>query len=88
MSGAERRAVAEFAAGRPMAGDVAGSSTGRKIRLRGRGMAKPGGETGDLYAEIRVVLPETLSPREEELYKELAKVSSFQPRKGETTSDA
>ncbi|HEX5110108.1 MAG TPA: PQQ-binding-like beta-propeller repeat protein [Vicinamibacterales bacterium] len=29
MSGAERRAVAEFAAGRPMAGDVAGSSTGR-----------------------------------------------------------
>jgi polyvinyl alcohol dehydrogenase (cytochrome) len=29
MSGAERRVVAEFAAGRPMAGDVAGSSTGR-----------------------------------------------------------
>jgi len=29
MSGAERRAVAEFVAGRRMAGDVAGSSTGR-----------------------------------------------------------
>jgi polyvinyl alcohol dehydrogenase (cytochrome) len=29
MSGAERRAVAEFIAGRPMSGDVSGSSTGR-----------------------------------------------------------
>ncbi len=66
----------------------AGSSTGRKIRLRGRGMAKAGGEKGDLYAEIRVVLPETLSPREKELYEELAKVSNFQPRKGGTVPDA
>ena len=31
MSGAERRAVAEFVAGRRMAGDVAGSSTGRCV---------------------------------------------------------
>ncbi len=58
----------------------AGSSTGRKIRLRGRGMPKAGGEPGDLYAELRIVMPERLSPREEELYRELAEASSFQPR--------
>lgn len=58
----------------------AGSSTGRKIRLRGRGMPKAGGEPGDQYAEIRIVVPERLSPREEELFRELAEASNFQPR--------
>ena len=57
-----------------------GSSSGRRIRLRGKGLPKPGGEPGDLYAEIRIVLPETLSERERELYRELAQASSVPPR--------
>ncbi|HEX4494619.1 MAG TPA: DnaJ C-terminal domain-containing protein [Thermoanaerobaculia bacterium] len=48
------------------------SSSGRKIRLRERGLAQSGGGKGDLLAEIRIVIPETLSAREIELYKELA----------------
>ena len=48
------------------------SSSGRKIRLRGRGLAQSGGTKGDLLAEIRIVIPETLSDREVELYRELA----------------
>jgi len=60
-----------------------GSSSGRKIRLRGKGLAKAGGakgDRGDLLAEIRVVVPETLTDRERELFEELAEASSFRAR--------
>lgn len=63
-----------------------GSSTGRKIRLRGRGLPRQGRqgsgqrERGDLYAEIRVVVPERLSERERQLFEQLRETSSFQPR--------
>jgi curved DNA-binding protein len=53
----------------------AGSSSGRKIRLRGRGLKRQNGERGDLYAEIRIVVPEQLSERERRLYEELAAIS-------------
>jgi curved DNA-binding protein len=58
----------------------AGSSTGKKIRLRGRGLPQAGGEKGDLIAEIRIVVPETLSERERELFEQLAEASSFRAR--------
>jgi curved DNA-binding protein len=58
----------------------AGSSSGRKIRLRGRGIPQPGGEKGDLLAEIRILVPEKLSDRERELFEELAEESSFRAR--------
>ncbi len=58
----------------------AGSSSGRKIRLRGRGLSQPGGGKGDLLAEIRVVIPDQLSPRERELFEQLAAESEFRPR--------
>lgn len=53
----------------------AGSSSGRKIRLRGRGLAQAGGEKGDLLAEIRIIVPERLTDRERELYEQLARAS-------------
>jgi len=61
----------------------AGSSSGRKIRLRGRGLSKQGGDKGDLLAEIRVVIPDQLSPRERELFEQLAQESEFRPRQWE-----
>jgi curved DNA-binding protein len=57
-----------------------GSSSGRRIRLRGKGFPTPGGERGDLYAEFRVVVPETLTVEERRLFEELARVSRFSPR--------
>jgi curved DNA-binding protein len=57
------------------------SSSGRKIRLRGKGFPNPKGTPGDLYAEIRVVVPEELSAEEEELLRRLAEVSPFKPRR-------
>jgi curved DNA-binding protein len=57
-----------------------GSSSGRKIRLRGKGFPDPKGVAGDLYAEIRIVVPEQLSTRERQLFEALAKESHFTPR--------
>lgn len=53
---------------------------GRKLRLRGRGLAKGQGAAGDLYAAIRIDVPATLTDRERELFEELARTSRFQPR--------
>lgn len=61
----------------------AGSSSGRKIRLRGRGFPATAGEpAGDLIAELRIVVPESLSDRERELFEQLREVSRFRPRGG------
>ncbi|MFH7594487.1 J domain-containing protein [Streptomyces racemochromogenes] len=59
----------------------AGSSSGRRLRLRGEGMPHPRGADGDLYAELRVMVPPTLGDRERELFEELAATSSFDPRR-------
>lgn len=59
----------------------AGSSSGRRLRLRGEGMPGPRGANGDLYAELRIMVPPRLSKRERELLEELAAVSSFDPRR-------
>ncbi|MFI6979085.1 DnaJ C-terminal domain-containing protein [Embleya sp. NPDC050154] len=59
----------------------AGSSSGRRLRLRGEGMPGPRGANGDLYAELRIMVPPRLNDRERELLEELAAVSSFDPRR-------
>ena len=54
-----------------------GSSSGRKIRLRGKGYPGAAGEAGDLLAEFRIQVPERLTDRERELFEELSRVSEF-----------
>lgn len=58
----------------------AGSSTGRKLRLRGQGMPAPRGESGDLYATVKVEVPRRPTDEERELFERLAEVSDFNPR--------
>jgi curved DNA-binding protein len=57
-----------------------GSSSGRRLRLRGQGMPARGSQ-GDLYAEVKIMVPVRPGSRERELFEELAKVSDFDPRK-------
>lgn len=57
-----------------------GSQTGRKLRLKGRGI--PGEPAGDLYLVLEVVLPPADSPRARQLYETMARELSFDPRKG------
>jgi curved DNA-binding protein len=59
-----------------------GTSTGKRLRLKGRGMPNPGGAAGDLFAEVRIVVPTSLSEKERDLFKELAAISTFDPRRG------
>jgi curved DNA-binding protein len=58
----------------------AGSRAGQKLRVRGKGLPKPGGGEGDLYTVLQVATPSVLSEREKELYRELQQASSFNPR--------
>jgi len=57
-----------------------GSSSGRKIRLKGKGFPNAKSGAGNLYAEINIRVPEALSTEERELFEQLAKVSHFTPR--------
>jgi curved DNA-binding protein len=59
-----------------------GSSTGRRLRLRGQGMPGGDGAAGDLYAVVKVEVPKRLSKQERELFERLAEVSKFDPRGG------
>ncbi len=58
----------------------AGTQSGQKLRLRGRGMPNPKGPPGDLYATVGVKVPTQPSPEELELFERLKKVSGFNPR--------
>jgi len=57
-----------------------GSSTGKKLRVRGMGLPIRAGGRGDLIVELAVAVPETPSPEERRVYEELARVSKFDPR--------
>ncbi|MGB4053122.1 MAG: J domain-containing protein, partial [Dysgonamonadaceae bacterium] len=53
-----------------------GTQPGTKLRLKGKGFPvyKKKGKFGDLYVTVKVRIPENLSPREKELFTELAKL--------------
>ena len=59
---------------------AAGTNSGRLLRLGKRGLPKPGGDEGDLFAVVKIVLPPTLNEAENTLFKTLAEGSSFDPR--------
>jgi curved DNA-binding protein len=57
-----------------------GTSSGKRLRLKGRGLGAKR-NPGDLYAEIRIVLPDKLSDEEQHLYEQLAAATTFDPRR-------
>ncbi len=66
-----------------LGGDVdlripAGSSSGKTLRLKGRGL--PGKTPGDQLVEIRIVLPAQLSDEQKSLYEQLERVQQSDPR--------
>jgi curved DNA-binding protein len=60
-----------------------GSSSGRRLRLRSKGMPNPKGKPGDFFAEVRIMVPSRLTKEERRLFEELAAASKFDPRKEE-----
>jgi curved DNA-binding protein len=59
----------------------AGTSSGKRLRLRGRGMPSARSNPGDLYAEARIMVPAHLGDTERELFEQLAANSNFDPRR-------
>lgn len=64
--------------GKVEVGVPTGSQTGRKLRLKGRGL--PGHPVGDLYLLLDVVLPAADTARAKELYETMAREMAFDPR--------
>ncbi|MEW2418487.1 DnaJ C-terminal domain-containing protein [Streptomyces sp. NPDC046866] len=63
-----------------------GSSSGRRLRLRGRGLPSPRGTAGDLYAQVKIMVPPDPEPAERELFRRLAEQSRFDPRANRGTT--
>jgi len=57
-----------------------GTSSGQKLRIAGHGIAPAKGPAGDLYAEIQIVLPESLDDESLESIKRLAERPPLSPR--------
>lgn len=53
----------------------AGSQSGTKIKLRGKGIAPASGAKGDEYVTLQISVPKNTSEREKELLKELQRLS-------------
>jgi curved DNA-binding protein len=54
----------------------AGTASGQKLRVRGRGL----GKDGDLFVVTKIVVPEKISDAQKKLWEQLAKESHFHPR--------
>ncbi len=58
----------------------AGTSSGTKLRIKGRGVICPGEPPGDLMAEIEIALPDHLDETSQELIRQFDKQQSQNPR--------
>lgn len=56
------------------------TSSGHIMRLKGKGLPRPDGSSGDQLVSVRIVLPATLSDAEKRLFSELSQQSRFKPR--------
>lgn len=59
-----------------------GTRDGQVIRLRGEGGGRRGGEPGDLYVTVRVVLPEQIDPEMKEILEQVRDRHPYEPRAG------
>ncbi len=57
-----------------------GIQSGEKIRIPNKGYYADKETRGDLVAEVKVVVPKHLTDKEKNIYKELSKISKFNPR--------
>ncbi|MDF7801443.1 DnaJ C-terminal domain-containing protein [Pontiellaceae bacterium B1224] len=52
-----------------------GTQPGRKFRLSGKGLKKPGGGRGDIFVVAKIQIPQNPTSEERKLYEQLAKIS-------------
>ena len=60
-----------------------GSSSGLKLRLKGQGIPTSGGKPdGDLFVQLRIVVPRTIDETSRKLIQEFAERNKENPRTG------
>ncbi|MEZ6124423.1 MAG: DnaJ C-terminal domain-containing protein [Planctomycetaceae bacterium] len=60
-----------------------GTSSGAKLRLRSKGVPdRKAGTRGDQLVVIKIVVPKTLSPEAEDLFRQLEQAAPLEPREG------
>ncbi len=57
-----------------------GSSSGRRLRIRGQGLPNDNGAKGDLYVQVMICVPSAPTEKEKDLLKQWAETSRFNPR--------
>jgi curved DNA-binding protein len=57
-----------------------GVTSGKRLRLAGKGYPTGNGDRGDQLLEILVLIPKEINDEERELYEKLREVESFKPR--------
>jgi curved DNA-binding protein len=57
-----------------------GTQNGQRLRLRGQGFKRIGGDRGDLLVQVHIEVPESITGNERELWEKLAQTSRFNPR--------
>jgi molecular chaperone DnaJ len=58
----------------------AGTSSGQRLRIRGRGIGSPGGTQGDQYVEVRIVLPPQMDDESRDLLRRFGERNPQDPR--------
>src|SRR6056297_2989558 len=58
-----------------------GASSGRRLRLKGKGIVRASGKAGDQNVRLKIVLPDRMDGELEELAKRWREQSDFDPRK-------
>jgi DnaJ-class molecular chaperone len=56
------------------------TSSGKKLRVKGRGVAPRNGPAGDLLAEVRIVLPKSLSEADQQAIRDVDSRNPLDPR--------
>ena len=60
-----------------------GSSSGQKLRLKGKGIPASGGKPeGDLFVVLKVVVPKTTDATSRRLIQEFSEHNLYNPREG------
>ncbi|MNE30937.1 Curved DNA-binding protein [compost metagenome] len=56
------------------------SQSGQRLRVKGNGLLAKNGERGDLFAQLKVVMPTHSDDTTKELWKTLSEKAAFNPR--------
>jgi curved DNA-binding protein len=56
------------------------SQNGQRLRVKGNGLSNKQGERGDLYAQLKIVMPKSTDDETKVLWEKLAEKAAFDPR--------